>query len=364
MSLEQEGFQFFSDDGSQAVATALASQDTGISSAVDTSFRLRTLINSTATVPSRSAFRLEYKESAAPDYSPVSSSGGAIIWALSTNIASSGEATTQRLGTPSGKVAADFVTGRIWDDENGTDTISSMASAQNFTELEWCLQAAGSYASAAQVYSFRVTQFPYTSSPVAQDTFVGAISTGGGVTTTSTGAFSVGAGVNRALIAVLMNEDDRLASSVSYASGSGGAWAQGPSGAFNNSPRRFEIWYSTAPATGSTNITVTWNGALTTADGVIGCYSLNGVDQSTPLSGITGIASSTVTGSTTLTSGGMVVCGLLSNGDPGSITTGVENFDSASFSIANIGSNTASGTVAWTTSANGRGMIIGNVRQA
>jgi len=59
--------------------------------------------------------------------------------ATSSNIASGGEATTARLTAPSGKSTSDFVTGRRWDDENGTDSID--LTTDDYTEVEWCINA-------------------------------------------------------------------------------------------------------------------------------------------------------------------------------------------------------------------------------
>jgi hypothetical protein len=57
----------------------------------------------------------------------------------SANIAAGGEATTARLAAPAGKTTSDFVAGRRWDDENGADSVD--VTADDYTELEWCLQA-------------------------------------------------------------------------------------------------------------------------------------------------------------------------------------------------------------------------------
>lgn len=43
--------------------------------------------------------------------------------APSANITAGGQATTAQLTAPSGKTTADFSVGRMWDDENGTDTV-------------------------------------------------------------------------------------------------------------------------------------------------------------------------------------------------------------------------------------------------
>lgn len=73
--------------------------------------------------------------------------------ATSSNIAGGGEATTARLTAPSGKSTSDFVTGRRWDDENGTDSID--ITADDYTEVEWCIQAQAP-AAAGDYFDFRV----------------------------------------------------------------------------------------------------------------------------------------------------------------------------------------------------------------
>lgn len=71
----------------------------------------------------------------------------------SSNIAAGGEATTARLTAPSGKTTSDFVTGRRWDNENGTDTID--ITTLDYTEVEWCLNSQ-SPAVATDFFDFRV----------------------------------------------------------------------------------------------------------------------------------------------------------------------------------------------------------------
>lgn len=71
----------------------------------------------------------------------------------SANIASGGEATTARLTAPSGKSTSDFVTGRRWDNENGTDTID--ITTDDYTEVEW-LVALTSAPADGDYFEFRV----------------------------------------------------------------------------------------------------------------------------------------------------------------------------------------------------------------
>lgn len=71
----------------------------------------------------------------------------------SANITAGGEATTARLAAPSGKTTSDFVTGRRWDDENGSDSID--ITTDDYTEVEWCVNTQ-SPAANGDFYDFRV----------------------------------------------------------------------------------------------------------------------------------------------------------------------------------------------------------------
>lgn len=85
----------------------------------------------------------------------------------SGNIAAGGEATTARLNAPAGKTTSDFVTGRRWDDENGTDTIN--LTPDDYTEVEWSLTtqapAVGGDYFDFRVYAGGVALSTYTSTP-------------------------------------------------------------------------------------------------------------------------------------------------------------------------------------------------------
>lgn len=76
-----------------------------------------------------------------------------IAMVLSSNIAASGEATTQQMTPPAGKAAGDFDAGRIQDDENPADTID--ITLDDYTEMEWCIEATANVAT-SQVFEFRV----------------------------------------------------------------------------------------------------------------------------------------------------------------------------------------------------------------
>jgi hypothetical protein len=89
-----------------------------------------------------------------PSVSSVISVPAAFEVSLSSNIATGGADTTAQLTAPSGKTTGDFDTGRIWDDENGADSID--ITTGNYTELEWCLQATAD--SEEVSYDFRIVK--------------------------------------------------------------------------------------------------------------------------------------------------------------------------------------------------------------
>jgi hypothetical protein len=76
-----------------------------------------------------------------------------IYVAPSTYITAGGENTTAQLTAPSGKSSStDFDAGRIWDDENDSDTVT--ITTDDYTELEWCLKFSST---ASGTFQFRVT---------------------------------------------------------------------------------------------------------------------------------------------------------------------------------------------------------------
>jgi hypothetical protein len=157
MALEQEGYRWRNDDGNETGATWLENQDTPATFALDTGKRLRILVNATGD-PANAKYRLEYKKSTDSQWQgvPVAGTPGhAITLATSSNISASGDNTTAQLAAPAGKNTSDFDTGRIWDDENGLDEID--VTSDDYTELEWCVQAVTGVAAATDVYQFRVT---------------------------------------------------------------------------------------------------------------------------------------------------------------------------------------------------------------
>ena len=66
--------------------------------------------------------------------------------------------------------------------------------------------------------------------------------------------------------------------------------------------------------------------------------------------------------SATLSSGGLVFALLQAPSDPGAIVTGTQDYSAVNNEFWRYGHNAASGTVAWTTAAAGRGMQGCNVR--
>jgi hypothetical protein len=123
--LTQEGFRWRNDDGSETTATGLAAQDTNASLVLATAARLRVLVD-TAGSQAPTKYKLYYKKTTDSVWAPVpvGSGGGSPVYvATSSNITASGQDTTALLAAPSGKTTADFLTGRMWDDENGVDAV-------------------------------------------------------------------------------------------------------------------------------------------------------------------------------------------------------------------------------------------------
>lgn len=209
MALELEGFRWVNDDGSESASTFAAAQDTNFSLPLDTPKRLRCIVNSVTTSPATSKYRLEYKEAAEAVWTEVKvGGGGKITLAASSFIAASGENTTARLTAPAGKSSgADFVAGRIWDDESGLDDVA-LANGK-YTEDEFCLQAVSANgAVVSDVYSFRMVYLTSGGVPITLNALTTAgnatdCEQGSQVTTITLTGITVAAGSNRGLVVEL-----------------------------------------------------------------------------------------------------------------------------------------------------------------
>jgi hypothetical protein len=74
---------------------------------------------------------------------------------LSANIAAGGEdTTTYGMTAPAGKSGTDFTTGRRWDNENGTDTLT--IAIDDWTKVAWSIAAVTGVAIDTEQYEFRV----------------------------------------------------------------------------------------------------------------------------------------------------------------------------------------------------------------
>jgi hypothetical protein len=152
--LAEEGFRWRNDDGDEDEATWLAVQDSNVAIPLSTPIRLRVIVNATGN-PENYRYRLEYKRSTESQYRPVTANSGELRLAASSNITAGGENTTPQLAFPAGKNVGDFHIGRIWDDENGIESLD--IEEAEYTEFEWCI-AADVGAVAGDVYDLRVTR--------------------------------------------------------------------------------------------------------------------------------------------------------------------------------------------------------------
>lgn len=191
-----------------------------------------------------------------------------------------------------------------------------------------------------------------------------------GVTNLITKTSTIAANPNRCLVALLVNGISLTVSGIAYTLGSG-TWNKLGSVVAGGGTRNLEIWSSVAPVDsgGSVTIQATHSGNFAVNDdGWLVLYSLYNVDQGTPVDGYASDGgASTVTLSTTVTAGGMMLCQLVSGG--GVITpmvTGIQDFTTTNNLVCVAGHNTGSGTVfcTWTNAVNGRGINACNVRAA
>ena len=71
-ALEQEGYRWRDDDGSESTATFLAAQDVDITRVKNTNTRIRALVNATGD-PASEQYQLEYRKVGATDYNKITS---------------------------------------------------------------------------------------------------------------------------------------------------------------------------------------------------------------------------------------------------------------------------------------------------
>lgn len=80
-TVEQEGFRWRKDDGSESTASWLAAQDTNITRSIATTTRLRTILNDTvAGDQATTQYQLEYKEDSDTVWRPVQASSGSVAY--------------------------------------------------------------------------------------------------------------------------------------------------------------------------------------------------------------------------------------------------------------------------------------------
>ena len=122
VTVVQAAYRWRNDDGTQTTATWAAAENTDIELLPGSTVRLRLLLDTTAAIDGQ-PYTLYYKRTIDDAYAPVPVGTGAVHIATSPNVAASGEVTTAELTPPSGRTTASFSVGRMWDDENGTDSV-------------------------------------------------------------------------------------------------------------------------------------------------------------------------------------------------------------------------------------------------
>lgn len=121
-TLEQEGYRWRNDDGSESAATWLAAQDTNITQPSETNTRLRVLLDTTGD-PATTQYRLDYKRSDQSVYAAVPTAlpvAGAVTYgAVGTYAASSG-ATSRNPALPAGVTSQSELWATVGSKNNAT----------------------------------------------------------------------------------------------------------------------------------------------------------------------------------------------------------------------------------------------------
>lgn len=132
-TLEQEGYRWRADDGSESAASWLASQDSNITRPADTNTRLRMLLDTTADA-SANQYQLEYKKSTDSSYTKVPTAvpaAGAVTYgAVGTYAASSG-ATSRNPALPAGVTA----NSELWAVVGSKNNATHSSATSNWTKV-------------------------------------------------------------------------------------------------------------------------------------------------------------------------------------------------------------------------------------
>lgn len=179
---------------------------------------------------------------------------------------------------------------------------------------------------------------------------------------------TVASNSNRALVALIANDNTLTVSGVAYTAGSGGTWTKLGAIVAGGGSRGLEIWSSIAPSSGTVTTQATFSGNIGALDGVMTVYSLFGVDQTTALDGyVSNGATSVASIAVTTTTGSLALAQLITNATPGAGKNGTtQDATNSNNELYFVGHNTGSGSLVtgWTTDPAGRGINACNVRAA
>lgn len=126
-TVDQEGYRWRNDNGSETTATWLAAQDTNITQPAETNTRLRTLLNSTGDVAS-TQYRLDYKRSDQSVYGAVPTAlpaAGAVTYGAVGTFATSAGATSRNPALPTGVTAQSELWASVASKNNATHSSST-----------------------------------------------------------------------------------------------------------------------------------------------------------------------------------------------------------------------------------------------
>ena len=133
-TLEQEGFRWRDDNGSETGASWLAAQDAQISRVISTNTRLRMLVNATSD-PASSQYQLEYKLSTDAAYRKVEAAGGGSIAFGAIGTVTTSGTTAPTVAYPAGIASGDLLVLAVANRPNSStpSTPSGWTAPSNYT---------------------------------------------------------------------------------------------------------------------------------------------------------------------------------------------------------------------------------------
>lgn len=183
-----------------------------------------------------------------------------------------------------------------------------------------------------------------------------------GVTTVTSGSFTVSSSANRGIAAGLAAYDALISSVTMTLAGQSGTLVTGTLLTWNAGTARTQIFGAAAPSSGSQTVSASWTTSAFYAE-LCGVTAI-GVDQSTPLNGGTAIEDTTPTSLPITSASGDLTFSVASNNTVSSTHTTNQTVRVGDILKLDTGPGTANPTHTWTLAANTFGVCGANFKAA